>query len=211
MITVLVAGGPSYSEAQAALVNSAHAAGKCHLLVVNRAWERHPQADVLYAADARWWRRYWPEVDRGFSGECWTCDAEIARAFGLCHVKLHSRARGLVLEDGIASGSNGGYQLIGLAYKFLREHGEAGPIVLVGYDMQHTGGRAHWHKDYSGDIDGKTTHWSNASGVKQWLPHFDQLAADLKRERIQVWNATAETALTCFERASLDDVLRGHA
>lgn len=211
MITLCVASGPSYSEDQAALVNQAHEAGKCHLLVVNRAWERHPKADVLYAADARWWRRYWPAVEKGFHGECWTCHEETAKTLGLCHVRVQDRARGLIVDpkNGVASGSNGGYQLIGLAYRFLREHGESGPIVLVGYDMSYAAdGRKHWHEDYTDEnIGGKRIRWSNAGGVKSWIPYFDELAEDLARESIQVINATAETALQCFERADLATVL----
>lgn len=216
MIVCCVAGGPSYSEDQAALVNAAHAAGKCHVLVVNRGWERHPDADVLYAPDARWWeaKEYGQRALAEFRGEMWTCNAAIARKFGICEIELESGAQGLgrgrTDPTVIGHGGNGGYQLICKAFRFLRlvEPIEDGPIVLVGYDLQHTGGRAHHHADYTDQtIDGRKVHFTNASGVKGWLPHFTALAADLKREGMRVVNCSTATALMCFERGDLAAVL----
>lgn len=212
-LVVCVASGPSFSEDQARLIREARDAEKCRVLVVNRSWERIRNADVLYAADARWWRHYWPDVEKGFAGECWCCDLEIAKEFGLCHV--HVRARSAQTGDGIESGGNGGYQLLGLARKFLREWREPDPhIVLVGYDMQFAdgkpNGRKHWHADYPTTTDAKgrkQTHWGNASGVKQWVGNFNVIARELKADGIRVTNATAETALQCWPRARLEDVL----
>lgn len=206
---VCVAGGPSYSAAQTALVNQAHTEGKCHLLVCNVSWEKHPQADVLYAADDRWWKsaRHGQRALREFQGEMWTCKRDMAHRFGLCHVKLNDRAKGLIRDpkDGIASGGNSGYQLIGLAYKFLREHGESGPIVLVGYDMKKgPHGENHHHADYAEEmIEGRKVRFTNSGSVASWAPRFVQLAEDLQDEGVRVVNCSLDTAL-CFERGDLD-------
>lgn len=95
----------------------------------------------------------------------------------------------------IALGRNSGYQAINLAFHF-----GASTIALVGYDMQHTGGVTHWHGDHPAGM-------RNASTVKNWLSGFDALAADLRDEGLDVVNCTIETALTCFPRADLRDVI----
>jgi len=95
----------------------------------------------------------------------------------------------------IHSGLNSGYQAIGLAYALGADR-----IILIGYDMQHTGGARHWHGDHPDGL-------KNAQGVEKWVKHFESLAVDLEGEGIEVVNCTIETALTCFQRADLRDVL----
>lgn len=71
-------------------------------------------------------------------------------------------------------------------------------IVLLGYDCQHTGGRKHWHADHPGKL-------GNADGVADWPAQF---AVVLPRLRgIEVVNASRETALCLFPRASLEEAL----
>jgi len=215
-VIICVAGGPSYTADQAALVNAAHEAGH-HLLVCNRSWEKHPNADVLYGADARFWRaeEYGQRALREFKGECWTCDQTIAREFGLCPIRIDTRGRGLgrgrTDPAFIASGCNGGYQLICKAFRFSRliEPIQNDDIVLVAYDMQKgPNGENHHHADYVDQvIDGKKVRFTNANGVAKWIKHFDELAADLRAEGVRVINCSAQTALTQFERGDLATVL----
>ncbi len=73
-------------------------------------------------------------------------------------------------------------------------------IILVGFDMQETAGRWHWHSDLRG-VEGQDP------GIRRWAKHFPDLAFDLKQRGIETINCTIETALTCFPRADLRDVL----
>lgn len=154
-------------------------------------WEQLPNADALYAADARWWKQYWPAVRDGFRGECWTCNGDIAREFGLCQIRSTGRKGGISRDPAlIHENYNGGAQIINLARHWLMATGPAPHrILLAGFDMQHTGGRAHCHADYPAG-------WSNANGVKAWAPLFVQIWTDLKSEGIELLNCTTETALT---------------
>lgn len=99
------------------------------------------------------------------------------------------------MANAIHHGANSGYQAIGLAY-----HLGADRIVLIGYDMQHTNGRTHWHGDHPSGL-------TNAFGIEKWVKNFSALAKDLKEEGVEVVNCSIETALTCFPRADLRDVL----
>ena len=92
-------------------------------------------------------------------------------------------------------GQNSGYQAIGLAY-----HLGASRILLLGYDMQFTDGRSHWHGDHPRGM-------GNANSVDKWARHFPAMAADLSAEGIEVLNCSRQTALTCFQRATIEDAL----
>lgn len=93
----------------------------------------------------------------------------------------------------IHAGLNSGYQAIGLAYEL-----GAAKIILIGFDMQHTGGKTHWFGDHPKGL-------TNAHGIKNWIPGFTALAKGLEFQGIEVINCSIETALTCFKRAKLED------
>jgi hypothetical protein len=155
-----------------------------------------PTADVLYACDHPWWRFSHAEVVRsGFAGELWTQDEGAAREYGLHHIRAYSRP-GLSREPGIIyHGNNSGYQAIGLAYLW-----GASRVLLLGYDAQHTGGKRHWFGDHRRGL-------SNATGVTSWPKKFEELAKDSEAVGLEVVNCSTETALRCFPRARLEDVL----
>lgn len=71
---------------------------------------------------------------------------------------------------------------------------------MIGYDMQHTGGKSHWHGDHPRGM-------ANAVGINKWVRNFEPLADDLKTVGVEVINCTTETALQCFDRADLRDVI----
>lgn len=155
-----------------------------------------PWADYLYACDGKWWQHHWPIE---FAGEMWTQASEVHKdqfkvveEFGLQYIEgRHEKGLG---DPFIHYGSNSGYQAINLAYLF-----GAGQIILLGYDMQETGGKAHWFGDHpKGLVNG------NYSGL---VGHFTRLASDLAARGVDVVNCTRETALTCFRRVPLEEVL----
>lgn len=70
----------------------------------------------------------------------------------------------------------------------------------MAYDMQHTGGKSHHHGDHPAGL-------SNAVGIQKWIPRFGEMAEGLAAQGIEVINCSTETALGCFKRARLEDVL----
>lgn len=104
--------------------------------------------------------------------------------------------QGLCTKSGhLHAGQNSGYQAIQYAYQK-----GAARILLLGYDMQHTGGRSHWHGDHPQGL-------TNAEGINQWVKHFGPLAKDLELHGVDVVNCTTETALQCFKRGVISDYL----
>ena len=153
---------------------------------------------MLYVCDGPWLDRHMPAVRAsGFSGEVWTQDASGAAKHGLHHVKAYSR-KGLCREpDVIYHGRNSGYQAIGLAYMW-----GAARVLLLGYDMQHTGGKAHWFGDHPRGLN-------NATGAATWAEQYSYLAKDAKEVGLEIVNCSRETALKCFRRSTIDDALCG--
>lgn len=194
----IIASGPSLTRDDCERVREwRDAGGGRAVIVVNLSFRLARWADVLYAADVEWWRQHHLEALQ-FQGEKWTCTGEPARIHGInrCEARF---GQGLCRDPRyLNTGGNSGYQAINLAYHF-----GARRIILIGYDMQHTGGLKHWHSDYPEGMD-------NATPVASWRRRFEPLARDLKHDGVRVINATRQTALECFERMPLEDALCGH-
>lgn len=187
---VCVASGPSLAKWQCRYIRDK----AVEVIATNTSFKAISPPAIVYGCDGIWWDRYAREVrEAGFEG--WTQDAEAAQKYGLKYVKAKS-GRGLCHDPmQIFHGANSGYQAIGLAYVL-----GASRIILIGYDMQHTRGKTHWHGDHPKGL-------TNAHGINKWVRNFDALAVDLAAEGVGVVNCTVETALTCFPRADLRDVL----
>jgi len=77
-------------------------------------------------------------------------------------------------------------------------------VLLLGYDCQKTGGKAHWHGDHPEGL-------GNAGSIHKWPAQFAQLKASMAG--VEIINCSRATALTCFPRqpleAALADTARG--
>lgn len=172
--------------------------GKGIVYVVNDGYRLAPWADVLYAADGPtssgdWWGHHIKEINNDFSGEKWTVDFQAALRYGLNHV-------GISNEDWsdqygiVARGGNSGFQALNLS--ILKEAPER--VILLGYDMKAAPcGKRHWFGDHPGALN-------RDSNYKKWVGSFNNAAPLIN---VPVINCTIETALECFPRKSLRDVL----
>lgn len=167
---------------------------KARVITVNSTWRLATWADAHYSSDADWWALELPEMRAACEGQFWT-----GHAAGIApdvHVMPYDKeARGLSkAPDRIAWGGNSGYCAIGLAVQF-----GASRIALLGYDMQDDG-RAHWHGQHAASV-------RKAFNFPMWRQRFAEMAIDADRRGIEIVNCSRETALTCFPRAKLEDVL----
>jgi hypothetical protein len=62
-------------------------------------------------------------------------------------------------------------------------------------------GAAHWHPDHV-----MTTNPGEGQ-FQGWLPHYRTLPPDLEKAGVEVVNCTPGSALDCFPRAKLEEVL----
>lgn len=163
------------------------------MIAINTSFRAAPWGDVLLAPDARWWKVYGFEAHRDFRGELWTCDPTVGNVNWVECVD----DPGLSTHPGrVHFGGNAGYIAIGLAYLF-----GAARIVLLGFDMQRTGGRDHHHGDHEGGLP------NLGADLASWRHRMIALARDLRERGVDVLNATRDTALTCFERVPLERAL----
>lgn len=161
------------------------------LLAVNTSFKLAPDAKIIYGADYRWWERYHEEAKQT-KAELWTASSTCAKKFNLNHVSLLP-GPGWTSRKGYAySGSLSGFQAIQIA-------GWHNPsrIILLGYDMQHTGGKTHWHDDHP-------LGWPNCPKLDAQIEGFSKLA---KKSPVPIINCTRETALQCFTKKELVSIV----
>lgn len=157
-------------------------------------------ADALYAGDHLWWKAVnlpmaeKPTV-REFKGEKWTQDHRVSEKWKVNWVKGVNRP-GLGKETAIHLNGNSGFQAVNLAYLFGARH-----IVLVGFDMKlGPKGEKHHHKDHPAPcVQGQT--------FDQWMRQGAVFAKDLEAAACDVVNCSADTALTCFRKSTLEKEL----
>jgi hypothetical protein len=97
----------------------------------------------------------------------------------------------------IGSGGNSGFQAINIAVQF-----GATRILLIGFDM-HAANGVHWY--------GKNG-WKNANNpfdhhLVRWRGALNKQSRVLQRMGIQIVNASPDSALVCFPKASVEQTL----
>lgn len=135
----------------------------------------------MFAMDRQWWQTHGDEVIASFGGARYSIN------------NMAAKYNVVKLPPAFKHYGNSGAACIAMAAQ-----GGASRIVLLGFDCQHTGGKAHWHGNHPKGL-------GNAGGVDKWQEKFAELARDIAG--IDVINATKETALNCWPRKSLKDLL----
>lgn len=199
----ILASGPSMTREQAEAVR-----GRCRVIAVNNQGidtecdgvvvpALAPWADILYAADAKWWRCYHERALK-FAGRKVTIrptlpwDEVYSLVQSIEHASFDPRPTHLV------SGGNSGYQAIHLAV-----HLGAKRIILLGFDMKDgVNRRRHWFGNHPKKLDSRG-HYA------LWLRAFDKFARVLDHMGVEVLNCTPGTALRSFKRVPLEVALRG--
>lgn len=179
----ICASGPSLTQKDVDYIK-----GKGTVITINNTYQLAPWADIVYACDARWWQAY-PEVfeHKGRKISILYDHPEVEKW------PFNNNLNGLG-ETKIRTGGNSGHQAINLAYLL-----GATEIILLGYDMQSTGGKSHWHGDHTRGLSQKECY-------KGWIGHLGVVATQAKEKGLRIINCTRQTALTCFDRAELESI-----
>lgn len=187
---VCIASGPSLTQGDVDFVR-----GKARVIVVNNTYQLAPWADALWATDSKWWRHHADAAN--FSGLKFAIKVPGLQYPADVHVLKNTGIEGLELQaHGVRNGKNGGQCAINVAV-----HLGASRIVLLGYDCQlGPKGEEHWHGRHPQGL-------RTGMPIKTWRQSYQSLVQPLRDLKIDVVNCTRRTALTCFRRASLDEVL----
>lgn len=197
----ILASGPSMTRAQADAVR-----GRCRVIAVNNQGidtecdgvmvpAFAPWADILFAADAKWWRCYHDRALK-FAGRKVTVRATLPwpEVYSLVQSDVHPTFDPRPTH--LVSGGNSGYMAVHLAV-----HLGVRRILLVGFDMREgRDRRRHWFGNHPGRLNGR----GNYAG---WRHAFEKFAKVLHEMNIEVLNCTVDTGLTCFRRVPLEVAL----
>jgi hypothetical protein len=188
---VILATGPSLT------VDDVEACrGRARVIAINDAYTLAPWADALYACDAKWW--HWHRGVPTFTGPKWSLHHSAWTKYETAYPDVqrlrNTGAAGLELDPtGLRSGRNSGYQAINLAV-----HYGAQRIVLLGYDMQPSGGRSHFFGEHPN---------GQQSPYGMFKQQFATIVKPLAKAGVEVVNCTRRTALLCFPQAPLEEIL----
>jgi len=147
------------------------------------------QLDVLYGSDHPWWAHHWKNL----------------KDYPACLMltQIHGNVQPINLPVWYVEGVNGSDMQAktlhfggnsGFAAVHLASLWGAAKIVLLGFDMQ-LNGRRHWFGDHPGGMNKK-------SDYSRMIRAFEGANCPTP-----IVNCTRETALTCFPRKSLEEVL----
>ncbi len=187
---ICIASGPSLTAKDVD-----YCRGKGRVYVTNNGFFLAPWADVLYACDGRWWDHYHKQVAENFKGEKWTIDDAAAVKYGINTMGVLNDAIWSDDPRAITLGGNSGHQMLNLACVQGAEK-----VILLGYDMKlRKDGIRHWH----GNHDNALLQTDPIEYVN-WCQNFKEAMPFIK---VPVINCTRDTALECFPRAELRDVL----
>lgn len=184
---VVLASGPSMSQAVADAVRYVT---ELRVIAVNSTFRLAPWADMLYAADERWWAVNKADA-LAFTGLKVTVSQTMQPEVLLLK---NSGTQGFDPDPGaIRTGGNSGYQAVHIA-----AHAGVRRILLCGFDMK----GKHWHPDHPHPL-----RETQEACFLRWRRHFVDLGDELRRRGVEVWNCTPDSALDCFDRVPLEDAL----
>lgn len=198
----LLAGGPSLRSFDPERLRGRF------VITINDSWRMKPDATVCYFCDASWWELSSAVNAPSLDGRIRFHDSIYRSRWvsGSSDFREHPQVNALsitgqigleVLPTGLRHGSNSGYQAINLAYHFGAKR-----IVLLGYDMKTEGRRTHWH-----DSLREPEHVFSKTLSQSMLPLFDHLVEPLKNAGVEVINANPDSALNCWPKEPLENLL----
>lgn len=187
---IIMAPGSSLSIEQVNMIKEAN----IYTIAIGDAGRiMYPDASVLYHCDAKWWNYYegCPEFDGKLKVSLETTEYE-----NIFNMRRSPLREGLDLNfPYIVTGNNSGYQAINLAmYCNPKE------IILVGYDMKDRDGRHNVIGDHPPAI-------KRPSDFELFRKNISSLAPTLDYLGVTVYNCTIDSALDCFVKKDLKDVL----
>jgi len=186
---VCLGGGPSLT-----VEDVDYCRGKATVIAVNDAYRLAPWADALIASDAAWWSHY--KGVPGFAGMK-VCVQPGADRWPGVMVLRNTGPSGLETDPtGLRTGRNTGAAAINLAVHF-----GAARVLLLGYDMEAKDERhSHWFGPHPRGLRG-------GSPYPLFRQMFAAMVQPLKAAGVVVINCSRQTALACFPRRPLREVL----
>lgn len=207
----LAASGPSMRNIDRALLTQKK------VVSINQTYELFPCSVMQVAMDYGWWRREGETFRRKHRHKlAVTSQINLPQmpghpTIGAYKEIIYTNSRNDKLPDPecyfgfdfnptCVKGNNGGQEAINLLY-----HLGARLVILLGYDMRKTEGRAHWYPDRykRGRLPEYQT--PDDTYAQKWVPCMQSMAPIAKKAGMLIINCTPGSALDCFPHADLKD------
>lgn len=175
------------------------AKGQARFIVINNSWILAPWADLLYAADYKWWKSVdgMPE----FGGLKMAGEKRASEEFEFVkYLQVSTKDDRIDLSPDfkVGSGSNSGFQMLNAAaVKF-----HCRKIILVGFDMRLDKG-LHWHGAYPKDMNNP-----GPNNIGRMRRSVDNAARVLAGLGVTVINASAVSALENYPKMDFMEALQ---
>lgn len=172
--------------------------GRARVCAVNDSHRLVPWADMLYAADWKWWREY--NFVHHFRGERWTQDIGCpgwpleAAISGLNVIKCMHQLDVSYNPKYVGSGWNSAFQAMNLLI-----HMGITKILLIGVDLHDVKGK-HWFGDHPQGLQ-------RQSPYSTFRKAFEQAAPGMAERGIEVINCSNSSALKVFPVMNVKDAL----
>jgi len=173
------------------------ARGRARFIAINNSWALAPWADLLYAADYKWWKSVdgLPE----FRGLKMAGEKRAREEFEGIEYLAVSRDDRLDLSADlkVGSGSNSGFQMLNAAaVKF-----HCRKIILVGFDMRLDMG-LHWHGPHPKGMNNPSER-----NIGRMRRAMENAAKPLAALGVTVINASPVSALENYPKMAFEDAL----
>lgn len=175
---------------------------------INRAFEMF-EPTIIFSMDTRYLQwimsdKYGADARRKFelskAYKCWLLTYKAILPDNIFIIRVHKnyetgyKAFTSSMKQGLGHGHNSGYGALNLAC-CLR----ANPIYLLGFDMKHQGSITHWHKGHPRPQPDFV--------IKNFISYFQHSAWKIKHMGIRVINLCPGSALNCFPKLRIEEVL----
>lgn len=198
---VCIATGPALTQAEIDLTHQAHRLGLVGVIAVNDAGLASrlpmaaPWADMLYAADRTWWDYY--EGVPGFHGARY-CAEDDSKKWGCVRVPTRSTWDGFCYDPPtIELGGNSGFQALNVAI-----HCRPQAVILLGYNFGGSG-RGHYFGNHPPQL-------ARSHNYRSWLKHMESAGRRHAGREPVIFNATEGSAIQCFQKTTLRDLLQAN-
>lgn len=179
---------------------------RARVIVCNKGFTHVPFADMIVAMDSDLYRaihhnQLGQDVKRQFlefQGLKVWIDLNNYRMAGVYYVfrenepVIHKK-----VHAGVYAGNNTGVGALALACTL-----GCNPIYLLGYDMQLTKGKSHFHGGYHRKMTESTP--------RTFIHHFTRLKPAIVKRQIRVVNLNRRSGLRCFPFGEIEDAIEAH-
>lgn len=164
-------------------------------IALNRSFDFIPRPNIIHWSDLNFFETNRARLERSKATLVTVCGLSWRRSPDRVRRLEVPKRRGLARKPWqVHSGRTSGHTGLNLAY-----HLGARRIVLLGYDMgPRADGRLHWHSDVPADVP---------ETYALMIPEFDLIARELAIEGVEVVNASPDSRLPQFPKATFADVL----